>query len=122
MKRFAISFSPAYAVVSRLVLIPPARSFVEVGAQEVHVRMAWAFDARFPRSAVRMVTPYDRSPLSRGVHGFGGRWLVNGSGRDILMLMLEPDQRARVLGAPVTLRELLVSVEDPLGLIAELRG
>ena len=121
MQRFPILFGPAYALLSRVALLPPSRSYVEVGEHEVHVRMAWAFDARFPRSAVRSVTPFDRSPISRGVHGYGGRWLVNGAGRNILALVLEPEQRARVLGAPVALRELLVSVEDPPALMNALQ-
>jgi hypothetical protein len=46
------------------------------------------------------------------VHGFGGRWLVNGSGRGILSIQLITVQRAYVMGLPVQLRELLVSVRD----------
>jgi hypothetical protein len=46
------------------------------------------------------------------VHGFNGRWLVNGSGRGIVGIRLDPVQRAYVIGAPVRLRELLVSVTD----------
>ena len=118
--RFAIRFDPAYRALSTVLLIPPASSFVELGEREVHVRMAWAFRARFPRSAVRAVSTNGRPPLSRGVHGFAGRWLVNGSGQGIVGLRLEPRQRAHVLGIPVRLRELLVSVDDPAGLMAAL--
>lgn len=39
-----------------------------------------------------------------------------------MSLHLEPRQTAYVLGFPVRLRELLVSVEDPPGLIAALRS
>jgi hypothetical protein len=38
---------------------------------------------------------------------------VNGSGEGILAGDLEPSQQARVLGVPVRLRQLLVSVDDP---------
>lgn len=54
--------------------------------------------------------------MSRGVHGAAGRWLVNGSGEGILAIDFEPVQRAYVLGIPVRLRQLLVSVEEPDGL------
>jgi hypothetical protein len=55
------------------------------------------------------------------VHGFAGRWLVNGSGDGIVSLELRPAQRAWVMGFPVRLRTLLVSVQDPAGLVAALR-
>ncbi len=119
--RFAIRFDPAYRALSRAVLLPPSDAFVEVDVDEVRVRMAWAFRARFPRSAVASATAHRRRPLSRGVHGWRGRWLVNGSGDRIVELALRPEQRARVVGFPVRLRTLLVSVEDPEGLAAALR-
>ena len=62
-----------------------------------------------------------RIARSRGVHGWAGRWLVNGSGKGLVSLELKPEQRARVLGVPVRLRELIVSVEDPAALIRSLR-
>jgi hypothetical protein len=122
MTRFPILFSPGYALFSRLVLLPPGKAYVEVDTHEVQVRMAWAFSARFPRSAIRSVTRVDRRPLSRGVHGLGGRWLVNGSADNLLALTLEPEQQGRVLGLPVSLHELWVSVVDPDGLTQALRG
>lgn len=54
--------------------------------------------------------------LTRGVHGWAGRWLVNGAGEGVLAIDLDPTQRARVAGFPVRLRQLLVSVEDPAAL------
>lgn len=118
--RFPIRFDPAYGRLSSLLLLRPADAFVEVREDEVEVRMAWAFRARFPRAAVRAATEYDRTPLSRGVHGLAGRWLVNGSGRGIVRLALAPTQRAAVMGFPVRLRELLVSVQDPAALLRAL--
>src|SRR5689334_16088118 len=118
--RFPIRFDRWYAALSTALLIPPAASFVELDGGAVHVRMAWAFRATFPRSAVASVAARGPRPLSRGVHGFAGRWLVNGSGEDVVAIALEPAQRARVLGVPVQLRELLVSVEDPRALEAAL--
>ena len=84
--------------------------------------MGWAFRSRFSRSAVASTAALGRKPLSRGVHGFAGRWLVNGSGEDILTIDLEPVQRAYVMGFPVRLRQLLVSVADPSALASALRG
>jgi hypothetical protein len=118
-KRFPIRFDTAYRVLSTVLLMPPSQSFVEVDGDRVRVRMAWGFHGDFPRSAVRSVTNY-RKPLSRGVHGWAGRWLVNGSGKGIMSIVLEPSQRGYVLGFPVSLRNLLVSIEDPAGLMAAL--
>lgn len=119
-KRFPIRFNAAYRMLSTALLMPPSQSFVEVEGDKVRVRMAWGFRAEFPRSAVRSVTSYDRTPLSRGIHGWAGRWLVNGSGEGIVSIALKPTQRAYVLGFPVRLRNLLVSIEDPAGLMAAL--
>lgn len=66
------------------------------------------------------VSAYDRKPISRGVHGWAGRWLVTGSGDGIVNIILEPTQRAYVMGFPVRLRNLLISVEDPIGVTAAL--
>lgn len=119
--RFPISFERWYAALSSALLLPPSNAYVEVQGDEVECRMGWAFRARFPRSAVAGVERSRLYPLSRGVHGLAGRWLVNGSGDGILRVELHPVQRARVLGVPVRLRELFVSVEDPEGLAARLR-
>ncbi|HTP30422.1 MAG TPA: hypothetical protein VMK12_32790 [Anaeromyxobacteraceae bacterium] len=119
--RFPIRFDPAYRVLSAALLLSPTASFVEVIGDEIRVRMGWGFRARFPQTAVVSATEYQRRPLSRGVHGFAGRWLVNGSGQGIVNITLEPSQRGYVIGFPVRLRTLLVSVEDPAGLMAALR-
>jgi hypothetical protein len=44
---------------------------------------------------------------------------VNGSSKDIVELTIEPPARAYVMGVPITLRTLDVSVTDPQALIAE---
>lgn len=110
--RFPISFDPWYRVLSSLLGLPPSSAYVEVSGEQVEIRMGWAFRSRFPRSAVRSTSALEMRPLSRGVHGFSGRWLVNGSGREILSIQLSPAQRAYLMGVPVQLRELLVSVTE----------
>lgn len=62
----------------------------------------------------------ERVAITRGVHGWAGRWLVNGAGDGILAIDLEPRQRAYVMGFPIRLRQLLVSVEDPRALATAL--
>ena len=114
--RFPIRFDPWYRVFSKIVLLPPSLSAVDVEREEVRVRMGWAFRSRFPRAAIVSVSKLDYRPISRGVHGFAGRWLVNGSGQGIVTLDLNPPQRAYVMGFPVRLGTLMVSVEAPAAL------
>jgi hypothetical protein len=119
-RREPLAFDRWYAALSSALLLPPKNAYIEVRDDEVECRMGWAFLARFPRAAVARVTRDPRQPLSRGVHGYAGRWLVNGSGGPLVAIELEPPQRARVLGVPVTLRQLLVSVAHPSRLEASL--
>jgi hypothetical protein len=119
--RFQISFDSWYRVLSSLLGLRPSQSYVALLREEVEVRMGWAFRSRFQRSAIASASVVDMQPLSRGVHGFGGRWLVNGSCHGIVSIHLRPAQRAYVMGVPVRLRELLVSVSEPSTLAATLR-
>ena len=112
-ERIPISFDPWYRALSSALLLRPADAFLDLGPKDVAVRMGWAFQAQFARSAVRSATILATRPLSRGVHGFGGRWLVNGSADGVVVLDLYPAQTARVLGFQAQLRQLLVSVDDP---------
>lgn len=120
--RFPIRFERWYALLSTSLFIRPSASYVEIEGDEVRVRMAWAFDARFSRRSVLRGEAVRTKPLSRGVHGFAGRWLVNGAGEPLASLTLAPGARARVLGFPVALRELVVSVDDPDALLGALRA
>ena len=118
-QRIPIRFDRWYAVLSSVLGLPPSSSYVEVSSDQVHARMGWAFRATFPKSTVASTEIANQNPLSRGVHGFAGRWLVNGSGQGILGITLNPVQRCHVLGLPVRLKQLMVSVPDP-GVLAAL--
>jgi len=98
----------------------PRHSYIEVSDDEVHVVMGWAFRARIPRSAVASVGPIEGRVVSIGVHGWGGVWLVNGAGTDIVSVKLKSVQHAVMTGVTVKLRELQVGVDDPEGLIKAL--
>jgi hypothetical protein len=120
--RYPITFDPWYRWLSSVLGLPPSSAYVEIDGEEVEVRMGWAFRSRFRRSDVSSAAPADIRPISRGVHGFGGKWLVNGAGRGILRIELRPQPRAYVMGIPLPLRELLVSVGDPATLATALSG
>jgi hypothetical protein len=119
--RFPIKFETGYALLSRSLFLSPSSSYVELANGEVRVQMGWAFRATFERARIsRAYSRAERIPLTRGVHGWGGRWLVNGAGDGILVIDLEPKQRAYVMGFPVSLRQVLVSVDDPAAVAATL--
>lgn len=118
--QYGISFDGWYGVLSTMVGLLPSASYLRMDDQQVEVRMGWAFRSRFPRSEVESVSELGRKPVSRGVHGFAGRWLVNGSGSGVASIRLRATQRAHVLGFPVRLKLLMVSVADPSALASAL--
>jgi hypothetical protein len=106
-----------------LVGMSPANSDLVVTDDVVTCRMGvggWGFRGTVPRGSVVDVTPGPKRVWSWGVHGWRGRWLVNGSSKGVVVLHIEPASRARVVGLPVKLRELWVSVDDPAALAAAL--
>ncbi len=100
----------------------PRFSSVDLRPDILSVRMGWWFKADIPRSSIAGVGPKRGMGLvgGIGVHGWGGRWLVNGSVKGIVTIDIEPRARGRVMGVPVKLRTLAVSVEEPEELIAAL--
>ena len=96
------------------------RSSVDLGDGEVVVCFGVMFKATIVRTSIRSARTETRRTLSKGAHGWCGRWLVNGSSRGLVTITIEPPGRARVVGVPVQLRELTVSVDDPNGFIAAL--
>jgi hypothetical protein len=119
-QRFLIKFDAWYKILSSALFLAPSSSYVEVDGDEVRVQMGWAFRSCFSKAAVISATETHEKPLSRGVHGFAGRWLVNGSGQGILTINLASDQRGYVMGFPVRLEQLMLSMEEPAALIAAL--
>jgi hypothetical protein len=107
------------APLFRLLGITHGLSYVDVAPDRVRVRMGWAFGAKVPRTSIRSARRV-RDAISIGVHGWGGRWLVNGAAGPLVSVTIDPPASARVLGFPVRLRELIVSVDDPGALIGEL--
>ena len=98
-----------------------SNSYVDVTGDLVRVRMGFGFGTSFPKEVVLCAGHWEgRAPVSIGVHGWRGRWLVNGARRPLVVIDLCPTQRAGVLGVPVKLSQLIVSVDDPDTLVDEL--
>ena len=118
-RRFPVSFGKFNAAFMGALGMSPHRSYVEIDGDTIRARMGWAFQADIHRRAI--VSAERRKGYvwwAYGVHGGRGRWIVNGSGHNIAKLRLDPPARARVLGVPIKLRELWVSLEDPDGFLA----
>ena len=85
--RFAISYSTPDAPAARSCSAwgPGAASSI-VGDDTVDVRMGWAFHVTIPRSAVGGVEHAEPVRFTRGVHGWNGRYLVNGRGDGLVTI------------------------------------
>ena len=118
MKRFPIRYTTGKGLVLRLVGVPQRWAYVEIDERRVRVSMSWAFRAEFDRALVESATPAPRVRATAGAHGWGGRWLVNGASEPLVSIRLREQSRARVIGFPVKLREVVVSIADPDALIA----
>jgi hypothetical protein len=121
--RFPIRISSFNSVLFRGLLISPSSSYVELQGDTIHVRLGWAFSARIPQRLVVKAGPGrpPTIPLTAGAHGWRGRWLVNGASDGIVALELSEPVRAFVSGVPIRLKELSVSLDDPVGFLTALR-
>lgn len=120
VRRFPIRFSRWAVILMGLFGIRCTNSFVEVGESRMQVRMGWAFRLEAPLTSVRSANPDMSLVLGWGVHGWNGRWLVNGSSSGIVRIDIDPAAPGRVIGFPVKVRRLRVAVTEPDVLIETL--
>jgi hypothetical protein len=116
---FPIRFTGANKAMAVLGM-SPRNSGVQVGDDRVEIRMAWAFRVAFDRSNVAAATPDTARVWGWGVHGWRGSYLVNGSSSGIVRIDLASPVTGRLLGIPVKVRTVRVSVDDPAALIEAL--
>jgi hypothetical protein len=111
---FEIRYAELLKPLLTAIGMGPAESGIEVTPKELRVQMGWAFRAHLPIRDVRQVErSAPASVLGWGVHGGAGRWLVNGSRQGVVRIEIDPATRGRVMGVPVRLATLLVSVIEP---------
>jgi hypothetical protein len=97
----------------------PKTSTVEISGPDLHVKMGWAFDATIPLTSIVSAKPSTRRVLGWGVHGSPGRgWLVNGSSKGLVDLVIEPAVPAQAVRVSIELSKLTISVDNPEALIA----
>jgi hypothetical protein len=104
----------------------PGRGGVEVGSTVLRVRMA-GFHLDIPRGTVRSAARSARSVRGTiGVHSRRGRWLVNGSDRGLVELVIEPPcytpRQPSTLFLRSKVSSLTISLVDPDGFIAAVEG
>ena len=118
--RFAIDYSRWNKRFFGLLGLGPRLSEVVVDDTNLRVRMGWTFHAEVPRADICRVAGTERPFFAWGVHGWRGRWLVNGSSDGIVGVEIDPPARAWTLGIPIRLRTVHISLADPRGLITAL--
>lgn len=108
-------------VIGALLTAAAARhSRVELTDTALVVQLGLAWRVTVPRASIRSARRESRTTLSAGAHGWRGRWLVNTVGRNLVALSIDPPVTARLLGVPVTVRDLEISLEDPAAFLGEL--
>ena len=110
-RAFAFRYGVFRLLLSALGL-GPAFSRVELADDTVTVRMGWAFRATIPRARITGCEARTGLVGGIGVHGWRGRWLVNGAATGLVTITVEPPVQAWVV-VPVHLSQLTVSLEDP---------
>jgi hypothetical protein len=104
----------------------PGRGGVEVDSAVLRVRMA-DFHLDIPRASVRSATRSTRRTWGTiGVHGGQGRWLVNGAYNGLVEVAIEPpchtSRNLSTIFRKVEVRSLTISLVDPDGFIAAVKG
>jgi hypothetical protein len=117
-------FDFSYDTVLKLLMPKGRRARIEVSDHDFYVHFGRGFESRFPLSSVRQIGPIPPEwvGMTRGVHGGRGAWLVNGSNRGLVRLILDPPALAKTSMITVDVRELRLSVEDPDGLMERVRA
>ena len=119
-QRFEMRFG-SFRLLLRLLGTGPRQTMIEVTEDALHVRMGWAFRTTVSRASIASAAPDRMRPLlGIGVHGWGGRWTVNGALAPMVAVTIDPPASARVLFVPVRLRRLRISVTDPDAMVAAL--
>jgi hypothetical protein len=110
--RYALRFG-FWKTLLAVLGLGPRRSSAVIDPEVVHVRMGWAFRAHIDRPSIVRVAAASDKWAGIGVHGWRGRWLVNGAVSGIVTIEIDPPGKARVMGVPIRLHTLHVSLDDP---------
>lgn len=113
-----LRFERWYLALSIPVGLGPKNCELRADNGTLHVKMGWAFDAQIPIASITRAEETNARIFTWGVHYAGGRWLVNGSRKGLVALTIDPPVPAKAAMRAIELRSLIVSVTDPVALIA----
>ena len=108
-------------VIRLLLAVTFSRPRVEVTPTALMVRLGWSFRVAVPRRSIDTVASVPWSRVSIGAHGWRGRWLVNTTSKPLVRVTIDPPTPGRVLGYPVRIRELTLSIDDVDAFLTDLR-
>jgi hypothetical protein len=111
-RRFAIRYG-AFGPLLVVIGLGPAASHVDLTEDTLVVTMGWGFRATVSRFAVQGARLSQGPVTGIGIHGWRGRWLVNGATSGLVTVDFAPTQQARMMGRKVKLDSLRVSLEEP---------
>ena len=104
-----------------LLAVLLVRPRLEVTRKALVVSLGWSFRVAVPRTSITGVDSLPWTRLSIGAHGWRGRWLVNTAPGPLVRITIDPSTPGRLLGVPVRIRELTVSVDDVAAFLTDLR-
>lgn len=127
---FPITFDRHSRIPMTVLGAGPSVSRVTVSPSTVDVRLGWAFRATIPRGSVASARPLGgglselsgpfRISVLRGVNYWRGTALVNGAGTGLVEITLDRPKWVWLGPLRAPMRRLIVSAEDPSGLVAAL--
>lgn len=123
--RFAISYNALSRVLLTLLGIGPGKAYVEVSDDSVTAKLGWSGSVSMSRGAIASVEGVDRIPwwLGFGMHGsLRGTWALNGAGTGAVKITMSRPASGRVIWVPIRATTIYLSLEDPTGFIAAVRG
>lgn len=111
-RRFEIAYSRSNRILMTALGLGPRRSGIVLGASDLRIRMGWGFRAQVALADITRIAAAERPFFGWGVHGWRGRWLVNGSARGIVAIEIDPPARGWTMFFPLRLRTIYVSLAD----------
>ena len=119
--RFPIRFTGGNQVLMGPIGMTPSRCYVDVDEDHLRVRMGMWFELDTERTLMRAAEPDHAPVLGWGVHGWRGRWLVNGSSSGLVRII--KDLSASIADEDVLLVEDIIDTGLTLNyLVRYLRG
>lgn len=122
MRRFPIKRTPPWRFLLGLFGVTTARAYLEIDEERLVARFGW-YRLELPRAQIVAVEP-GQWPWWWRIGGkiWRERLGLIGAGGPVLCLRLAASQPTRLLGIPLHVQEVCISVEDPAAVQAALEA